>query len=865
MSTIINKKHRFISGIFALGLLLCIPNILLAQSAKKIEQKADASFKNKNYYNAAILYSSILKDSSLVKKSELLIYPFQPGSTNHQTHLKESNKTRVMYKLAESYRLYNHNKEALTQYEQYLSTRDTKFPLAQLWYGFCLIADNQPEKAKSALMSFLKQNKTKDEYAEKARMGISSCDMIRLTKSEKPLATVSRFKNTISEDGSNFAFEKKNDTVFWFTSSRHEYDRNEKKIFPVKLYSGNLLNNKIVKISPASSADLNMAASSITSDGRMAYFTGWKEDPKSGALSFAIYYMKFDAGDSRGSVPMMLAAPINLVGFNSKQPFISADGKWLLFSSNRPGGYGKYDLWMVSMDGTKPVGEALNLGANINTAANEITPFYHANSSTLYFSSDGRVGMGGMDIYETKGELSQNQWTEPIRNLGLPYNSVKDDQYYRIDGNTDTAYLSSDRASACCLEIFKAVKIKDTDTARADTVRQRVDLVQNKISESKSIPTITEEEKKNLHLIDSINAITFIRRNVNYGFASAKIRKEDHPQLDEIVEVLEKNSELNILIASFTDCIGSQAANINLSRKRSESVRWYLISKGVASSRINIDFFGKEHFIMACKEDSSYKTKQQITNRRSDLIITKEKKPKWIPSGRELDISKIQQQLSDNTFYCQSTAYKNDNREVRTEKHSAYINKGIEKKSYGNINNYYVNGLPRQPKEIIRTKQTALSYNKGMRKDTLVLQHKLPIVELLDLTPRLKEADVIDEMVKRVPRKPFLLYTTSDSVRIDLYDNGVFDYDTVSVIYNKHISVYKQLLQVSKPITFYVKLNKEQSRNEMIFFAENLGLTPPNSALMIITDGENKRTEVSISSDLENNVVIYFIKVNKDK
>jgi hypothetical protein len=60
-----------------------------------------------------------------------------------------------------------------------------------------------------------------------------------------------------------------------------------------------------------------------------------------------------------------------------------------------------------------------------------------------------------------------------------------------------------------------------------------------------------------------------------------------------------------------------------------------------------------------------------------------------------------------------------------------------------------------------------------------------------------------------------------------------------------------------------VKLDNDQSKNEMIFFAENLGLTPPNSALMVITDADNKRTEVSVSSDLYSNVVIYFIKLNK--
>jgi len=133
----------------------------------------------------------------------------------------------------------------------------------------------------------------------------------------------------------------------------------------------------------------------------------------------------------------------------------------------------------------------------------------------------------------------------------------------------------------------------------------------------------------------------------------------------------------------------------------------------------------------------------------------------------------------------------------------------------------------------------------------------------LEFVPKVKESNLVDEMKMRIPSKPLFVYTKSDSVRIDLYDNGSFDYDTLSVIYNKEIVVYKQLLLTRKPVTFYVKLDTDQRKNEMIFFAESLGITPPNSALMVITDGDNKRTEVNISSDFNTNTVVYFIKVNK--
>jgi hypothetical protein len=84
---------------------------------------------------------------------------------------------------------------------------------------------------------------------------------------------------------------------------------------------------------------------------------------------------------------------------------------------------------------------------------------------------------------------------------------------------------------------------------------------------------------------------------------------------------------------------------------------------------------------------------------------------------------------------------------------------------------------------------------------------------------------VIAEMTSRTPRRSFEVFTTSDSVKIELYDNGVFDNDSVSVIYNKQLTVYKQMLLTNKPISFYVKLDPDLTKNEMIFFAENLGIT----------------------------------------
>src|SRR6478736_1836586 len=239
--------------------------------------------------------------------------------------------------------------------------------------------------------------------------------------------------------------------------------------------------------------------------------------------------------------------------------------------------------------------------------------------------------MVGMDIYRIHGDPKANEWTGTAVNLGSPLNSVKDDLYYTRDRNTDTAYLSSDRASNCCLEIFKAIDIRYKDTL-GNTVKNNPPVEKTVLP-----PKIKEDTSNHQHLLDSINAVTVKRMQVNFDFASSAIRKADYAQLNRIVDMLRKDPALNLLIASFTDCIGTQERNIRLARKRSESVKQYLLSKQIDPSRLNIDFFGKQHFLLPCIEGKTYNQKEQIANRRSDIIITTEKHPKWTPSGKEIN------------------------------------------------------------------------------------------------------------------------------------------------------------------------------------------------------------------------------------
>lgn len=158
--------------------------------------------------------------------------------------------------------------------------------------------------------------------------------------------------------------------------------------------------------------------------------------------------------------PSMLGSDINGKFFSSTQPFLAelADYAVLYFVSNRPGGQGENDIWFsVYKNGKYEV--PINAGSGINTAGNEVTPFYDANSGVLYFSSDEWLGIGGYDIFSSKGGLCS--WTAPV-NMGVPLNSEENDIYFSVNQNNTSGYFSSNRPldanhleDTCCNDIFR--------------------------------------------------------------------------------------------------------------------------------------------------------------------------------------------------------------------------------------------------------------------------------------------------------------------------------------------------------------------------------------------------------------------------
>ena len=157
-------------------------------------------------------------------------------------------------------------------------------------------------------------------------------------------------------------------------------------------------------------------------DGKFMFFTRWTKKNNQ-----TISYIYTSHLTEKGwTEPVRAPEPLNQEGSNSAQPYLTSDGRYVLFSSDRPGGAGGYDLWKASLDSNHEVIQVQNLGNVINTSGDEEAPYFHEKSGTLVFSSDGHVGMGGFDIFYAQGNFSLSDWEKPV-NAGAPLNSSKDD------------------------------------------------------------------------------------------------------------------------------------------------------------------------------------------------------------------------------------------------------------------------------------------------------------------------------------------------------------------------------------------------------------------------------------------------------
>jgi outer membrane protein OmpA-like peptidoglycan-associated protein len=431
-------------------------------------------------------------------------------------------------------------------------------------------------------------------------------------------------------------------------------------------YARGTLWSKAFNAGPPLNTPQNEGAQSIASDGRYMYFTAC--DRTAGLGRCDLYYSGFDG--SRWSPARNVGAPVNS-NFWESQPSISANGRMLFFTSNRPGGLGGMDIWYSVKNEYGAWKEPENLGEKINTTGDEMSPFIHFDSKTLYFSSNGQVGLGGHDIYMSK-MLGDSAWSEP-ENLGYPINTYNDELGLIINAEGSNAYFSSVRDPKKGKDIFffslyenarpdpvSYFRGKVYDSETMAMLKSDYELVNLRTGEVVSsgqtdgsgsflvcLPSgfnyglnvnkpgylfysdnfmmegehsATEPFNKKILLNRIKIGESFQLANVFYEIDSWELKKESLIELDKLFRLLKDNPGFSVEISGFTDSTGTAAHNQVLSERRALSVVNYLKERGIEAERLSYMGFGS-----ASPVGTNVTREGRRLNRRTEVRITGKK------------------------------------------------------------------------------------------------------------------------------------------------------------------------------------------------------------------------------------------------
>ena len=415
----------------------------------------------------------------------------------------------------------------------------------------------------------------------------------------------------------------------------------------------------------------------FTKDGNTMYFTrnnynnGEKGKDADRTTLLKIYKATLVNNEWQNAVEL----PFDNDSYSVAHPSLSADEKTLYFASDMPGTMGQSDIFMVKINDDGTFGTPQNLGSNVNTEGKETFPFV-TNENELYFSSDGRPGLGGLDIYMSK--IAKDGSYNEAQNIGEPANSQKDDFAYLIDTKTRNGVLTSNRDGGkgfddiykfletrklLCEQALSGV-ITDFDTkeilpnskvsllddkfklikevfsddkayyefevncdstyyVRAekdlyDTKEQKITI--SKITGKTDLPIALEKKLKPVTVGDDL-AKAFGIKMIYFDLDKSNIREDAAYELEKILDVLVKYPTMKIDVRSHTDSRASFEYNDALSDRRAKSTMDWLIKNGVEKDRLSGKGYGERELVNNCADDVDCTEAQHQENRRSQFII----------------------------------------------------------------------------------------------------------------------------------------------------------------------------------------------------------------------------------------------------
>jgi len=592
-------------------ILLIIITFQESQAQKRKAERAYAAFNSGEYYDAIDEFKNAY---SKTKKAD------------------KTSRTEIVFMIGECYRLTNDPKNAETWYKLAVKSSYPR-PEAEFWLAESLKKNGKYQNA----IDELKKYKQVAPSDAKADQEIRACELAQEWLRNPEAYKVDELKDINSKE-SDFspAYARDDFGVIYFTSSRDDATGNKTHGATGQGFT-DIFESRIDKKAKWSTPVPVEGINSEAEDGTPFIFGGYKEmyftrceagkREKKGCM---IMYTK-KSGDKWSEPKNIGIIPDSIV---AAHPALSPDSRTLYFVSDMAGGSGGKDIWMVTRNSegdqwSKP----RNLGPDINTSGNELFPFVRSDG-TLYFSSDGLIGMGGLDIFKA---VPQPDGSWVVQNMKAPINSSADDFGITFEDGNESGIFSSTRKGKGNDELysfeFPPLKfnitglVKDEKTGSpisASIVRLIASDGSNLQAESGSggdfkfalKPDVdyiflaskqgylngkekesTKGQEKSRDFLITIQLTPIDKPielpNIFYDFGKWDLRPESMVSLDKLVETLNDNPNVTIELMSHTDSRDTEEYNLALSQKRAQSVVDYLIGKGIELDRLTAKGYGE--------------------------------------------------------------------------------------------------------------------------------------------------------------------------------------------------------------------------------------------------------------------------------
>lgn len=628
--------------VFAFALL--IPYIMVAQEQADPRTDKQKKMRPRKKYKLA---NKLFDKGSYFNA---LTY-FQEVYDKKNTKVEALERTAFINYILRDYKKAEEQYKALVEHEKGLS----KYPNSRYMFALQKKYNGKYDEAKTEFEAFKADYNEEDaatlkKLADKHIEGCLLAKQLQATPDKVKIEHLSKEVNNPYTDFSprmvsspdEIVFGSiKSDTVLNLTNS---VDKNYKS----KLYAGKY-NGSNWSVSPMggqfNKAEFHSGNGVYSGDKKRFYFTNCSEGENL-QMVCAIYVSNYE--NNAWGEPVKLGATINAAEATNTQPAVALnnEGKEVLyFVSNRKAGQGGLDIYYAVSTGKNTFGSAVNLGSTINTSQDEITPFYHETTNTLYFSSNGHANVGGFDIFKSLG--SEKIWETPV-NIGFPINTSVDDIYYSLWTDKKTGYFVSNRpggfnlkSETCCDDIYKATLIRDVylkgfvaskknptvpindanvsffTKSDADGSLNLISTFKTNENENFIVPIDPEKTyqvnatkagfwgsedifaaknekvvKDTIYktfLLDEIARRKLVLKRIYYEFDKFFLRREDKLTLDSLANVLTENPTWTLEIYGHTDAKGTDDYNMRLGKERAQAAADYLVAKyKVALNRLSL-------------------------------------------------------------------------------------------------------------------------------------------------------------------------------------------------------------------------------------------------------------------------------------